>query len=336
MPFVDSVFKYGSIAFVGMDKNCGKTETMNYFLQGATSYNKNIAVTSIGIDGEQKDQVTATAKPEITLYEGDMFLTCEAFYKSRRLVSEILDISDHSTALGRLVTARVLQTGKVMLAGPADTYNLRKDIAKLKRFGAELVVVDGALSRLSIASPTVTDALILSTGAVVAPTIDGIVKKTAYQVELIRIPEINTPFVGDMNNAERGIYCLTEQGLVDSGVDSVFTIGNNIDRLFANGYTIFFSGALNDTVVESFTIQPFVDKIEIVVRDFTKIFVTDKVLNNFLKRGGRIKVVSSSKLLAVSVNPVSVKGYSVSSEDLCDALSQRISQDVYDVRRLQK
>ena len=334
MPFVENVLQYSSVAFVGMDKNSGKTEAMNYFLQKASKYNKSIALTSIGIDGEQKDQVTSTSKPEITICEGDIFLTSERFYQNRKIISEIIDLSSDSTALGRLVTAKALNKGKVLLAGPADTVTLKSHIDRLNAIGADIVVVDGALSRLSIASPTITQSLVLSTGAVVSHLIDDIVKKTSYQVDLIRIEDCETEFLNDMNNSKRGIYNITDKGLVDTEIDSVFTLKNNKSKLFEESKRIYFTGAINDSVIEFLTLQKFVDEIEIVVRDFTKVFVSPRVLAAFRRRGGRITVVNSSKLVAVCVNPISPLGYKVSSEDLCDRLSQTIGQDVYDVKKL--
>lgn len=50
--------------------------------------------------------------------------------------------------------------------------------------------MDGALSRLSLASPAVTEAMILATGAAVAGNIPELVRKTKYVYELIGIEEI--------------------------------------------------------------------------------------------------------------------------------------------------
>lgn len=326
MPFIESILKYESVAFVGMEKNCGKTEAMNYFLKKAVAYDRKIAVTSIGVDGERIDQVTSTSKPEIELFKGDMFLTCELYYKNRRLVSEIIDISQETTALGRLVTAKVLESGKVMLAGPADTAALKREIKKLKNIGCDLVVVDGALSRLSIASPTITDALVLSTGAVVSHRIEDIVEKSAYQVELIRLPKYDSPFLEQMNSCPRGVYSICDNGLINSGIDSVFTIKDSKGKLLENGTNLFFAGVISDAIIEYLTIQPSVKDIEVVVRDFSKIFVSQKTLNSFTNRGGRMFVVNSSKLLAVCVNPVSTLGYTISSEVLCRELSKKIEE----------
>lgn len=97
---------------VGMEKNCGKTECLNYILRNLPSDGPGVCVTSIGLDGERTDQVTGTAKPEIVLRSGMFFSTSETHYRSRRLVSEIVDVSGETTALGRLITARVALEGR--------------------------------------------------------------------------------------------------------------------------------------------------------------------------------------------------------------------------------
>ncbi len=336
MPFVDDILKCRSVAFVGIDKNSGKTEAMNYFLQRASLSNKTLAVTSIGIDGEQKDQVTQTEKPEITLCNGTYFLTCEAFYKMRKLHSEIYDVSHESTALGRLVTAKVLDSGKIMLAGPADTISLKKHISRLQGYDVDTVVVDGALSRVTIASPTITESLVFSTGAVVSNRIDDIVSKSAFQIDLIRISEVVSEFSYQMNMAGRGIYNHTDEGLIYTDIDSIFTLKNQKDKLFDAGKRLFFSGVVNDTLLEFLSLQPFVSEIEVVVRDFTKLFLSKRIYDMFLRKGGKISVVNSSKLMAVCVNPISPLGYKVSSEKLCAELSQAIGQSVYDVKTISK
>ena len=108
MPFIEDIKKYKSIATIGLEKNVGKTETMNYILKRLKDEGIVTAVTSIGIDGETVDIVTETSKPEITIYEGMIFVTSEKHYIKKRFQAEILDVSEKSTALGRLVTARAL------------------------------------------------------------------------------------------------------------------------------------------------------------------------------------------------------------------------------------
>ena len=124
MSFIDEILKYDSLSIVGLQKNTGKTESLKYVLARLPLDEKKVAVTSIGIDGETTDQVTRTQKPEIVLREGMYFGTSEAHYRLRRLVSELVDVSDESTSLGRVVTARALTQGKILLSGPSSTLGL--------------------------------------------------------------------------------------------------------------------------------------------------------------------------------------------------------------------
>ena len=163
-PFIDDILKYDSLSIIGLEKNTGKTETLKYVLDRLPIDKKRIVVTSIGIDGETTDQVTLTQKPEIVLREGMFFGTSEMHYRQRRLVSELIDVSDVTTSLGRVVTAKALTDGKILLSGPASTVGLRQWMADMRRFDIDLVVIDGALSRMSSASPAVSQSMILATG----------------------------------------------------------------------------------------------------------------------------------------------------------------------------
>ncbi len=88
--------------------------------------------------------------------------------------------SIRETALGRLVTARALTAGKIILSGPSDTDSVRALIGGMGRFGVSTVLVDGALSRLSHGSPAVTEAMVLVTGAAVSHSISTLVRQTKY------------------------------------------------------------------------------------------------------------------------------------------------------------
>ena len=190
MGFVTNISDFGSLAIVGLEKNTGKTECLNYILGQLGGQADRFALTSVGIDGESRDQVCQTAKPEIEIPEGMIFVTSEKHYREKRLAAEVLDVSLERTALGRLITARAKMSGKLLLSGPSDTAGLKALIDRLKSRGVGTTIVDGALSRLSLASPAVTEAMILATGAAVAGNIPELVRKTKYVYELIGIEEV--------------------------------------------------------------------------------------------------------------------------------------------------
>ena len=62
MPFISGLTQLRSLSIVGMAKNTGKTECLNYVLRRLwEEYPQvSLALTSIGIDGERRDQVTQT------------------------------------------------------------------------------------------------------------------------------------------------------------------------------------------------------------------------------------------------------------------------------------
>lgn len=309
MPFVGEILKYRSVSIVGLAKNAGKTECLNYIIKRLPLDYFTVAVTSIGIDGETTDQVTGTAKPEITVREGMFFATSEKHFRQKRPLSELYDVGDEDTALGRVVTARALQEGKVLLSGPSGAEALKRWMRSLKDFGIDLVLVDGALSRLSTASPAVSEAMVLSTGAAVSANIRDLVSKTAYVVELIRLP----------------LYTGPDPALRVSSFSSL-----DADAMKGNR-AIEVEGALTDRLLQLVKNGLGEGEIDLVVGDFTKVFCSQELYRAFIRRGGRISVRLKSQLLAVCVNPVAPNGIVLDSDILCKELASRINMPVYDI-----
>ena len=334
MPFMEKIRGCRSLSIVGLEKNTGKTVSLNYVLGRLAEMGISTAVTSIGVDGEQTDSVYATAKPEVRLYEGMRFITSERHYRLRRLVSEIEWIDKRRTALGRLVTARVLSGGMALLSGAAATGILREQIEEQKRDGVELTVVDGALSRLSLASPTVTDAMILATGAAVSPNLQQLVSKTRFVVRMIGLDEVTEKERETLSGVGNGLWALDGEGVAhDLGVRSVFMLSGANNDLYRYGTRLFASGAVSDRLLKMLAAKEEVKETTLIVRDFTKLFITPEVYADYTKRGGELKVLQRSRLIALTLNPTSPHGYAVDSEKACGALEEALGMPVYDVRR---
>jgi hypothetical protein len=331
MTLIDTILQCRTLSITGMAKNTGKTVTLNYLLNQLKALHKVIAVTSIGIDGEKTDQVTQTEKPEIELYEGTLFVTSEYHYRQRQLLSEIIDLSDESTSLGRLVTARVLQAGKVILSGPATTGGVRRVLDRMGEYGVDLTIVDGALSRKSHAAPTVTDGLILSTGAAIAPDLNTIVKKTSELHDLMQLPAYETDKADELLQVENGIFALEDGKPVSLNIPSSLLSDKYKTELFAHGNQLFISGILTDMMLNFLKMQPEAKGCAVVVKDFTKIFVTPMTLRLFQSKGGKLYVLKRPNLIAVTVNPLAPSGFSVLSNVLVEAMERVFSVPVYDV-----
>ncbi|MBR5117826.1 MAG: hypothetical protein IK100_04175 [Muribaculaceae bacterium] len=329
--FIDDILNYDSLSIVGLQKNTGKTECLKYVLARLPLDRKRVAVTSIGIDGETTDQVTRTQKPEIVLREGMYFGTSEAHYRQRRLVSELIDVSDESTSLGRVVTARALTQGKILLSGPSSTSGLQRWMRDTRRHSIDLAIVDGALSRLSLASPAVSQSMILATGAAYSINMSHLIQHTAFIVDLINIGKTSECNMALLGPIDKGIWWIDTDGELHE-MEAVTSLSQQVQfHGMERCKTIYVAGALVDSFLEKVRKNKSLKNVELVVRDFTKIFVTPQQLRLFEKNGGNIKVLQKSKLIAVTVNPTSPSGYVLDSDALCDKLSQAINLPVYDL-----
>lgn len=322
---------YDSLSIVGLEKNTGKTECLKYVLNRLPVEQKRIAVTSIGIDGETVDQVTRTQKPEIVLRQDMFFGTSEMHYRQRRLVSELIDVSDENTSLGRVVTAKALTSGKILLSGPSSSSSMQRWMTSMRRLGIDLVIVDGALSRLSSASPAVSQAMILSTGAAYSANLNTLVQKTAFIVDLINLDLTSEENRRLLQPIEKGVWCIdSDRQLHDLHLASSLAQQISFDGV-ENCETLFVAGALVDGFLEKVINNKVLRETEIVVRDFTRIFVSPQLFRQFLRARGRIRVLQKSKLIAVTVNPTSPSGYVLDSDLLCKTLSETINFPIYDL-----
>jgi hypothetical protein len=231
MPFIEDILKYKSISFVGMEKNAGKTQTLNYVLSRLRTFSKTIALTSIGVDGETTDIVTLTSKPEIEIYPNTTFITSQALYPQREIVSAIEEVSTQTTALGRLIKAKAITQGKILLAGPSDTVNLKKLIEKLEK-NTDLILIDGALSRKTFGSPSITQAMILSTGASLSASLNVVVKKTKFIYQMTQLPQYEGKHSEQLQQIENGIYAITDEGIIDLKIPSLMMIDKYKDKIF--------------------------------------------------------------------------------------------------------
>ena len=329
--FINEILKYDSLSIVGLEKNTGKTESLKYVLERLPLDKKRIAVTSIGIDGETTDQVTHTQKPEIVLRENMFFGTSEAHYRQRRLVSELIDVSDETTSLGRVVTAKALTGGKILLSGPSSSVGLQRWMNEMKRFNIDLVIIDGALSRLSSASPAVSQSMILATGAAYSANVSTLVKKTAFVVELINLDLTSKRNIELLSPIDKGLWIVNKDGeLHYQNAHTSLSQQIHFEGM-DNCSAIYVAGALVDGFLEKVRQNKYLKGVEIVVRDFTKIFVSPQQFRIFEKMGGRIRVLQKSNLIAVTVNPTSPSGYVLDSDTLCKRLSETINLPVYDL-----
>lgn len=334
MPFLEEIKKYRSIATIGLEKNVGKTETMNYILKRLKDEGISVGITSIGIDGESLDQVTETAKPEVTVYEGMYFATSEKHFKEKNFLSEIYDVSSATTALGKVVIGKVLEEGKILLSGPSNGSWIKELIEKFYKMGVSLTVVDGALSRLSVGSPIITEGIILSTGAALSLTVDEIIKKTGHIIRILNLPKVEEKKKDILVNFESGIYKgdLNGKNYKRLPIDSLLSFHKLEENIFKDGCSLFITGALTEKFLNNLNKQNLKEKIELIVTDFTKIFASEESVKRFLKKGNEIKVLYKTNLIAITINPVSPTGVVLNSKEIIEGIKKFTDLPVVNLR----
>ena len=337
MTFIDNILKYRNVAVVGLEKNTGKTECLNYIISNIKDKNLNVAVTSIGIDGETTDQVYGTNKPEITIYENMIFVTSEKQYRLKRITSEIRDIFSRSTtAMGRLVIAKAKNRGKIILSGPPDTTNLKTLLDELRiKHNCTLTLVDGALSRLSFGAPAITDAMILCTGAAVSINLNELIKKTNFVYRLINLPQTTESFRTRLSNMNTGIWAIdNDNDIHDLGISSVFTLNKEGNDIFKYGHKIFVAGAVNNSMLTKMSAQNKYPETILYVKDFTRLFITPEALQTFVKKGNKIVVMDKPNLIAITINPVAPSGYVINPEMLKDEMEKALNIPVFNIKNM--
>lgn len=330
MPFIKAIEQFNSLSVVGMAKNTGKTTCLNYIIRRLQGEGRKIALTSIGVDGEERDVLYDTPKPRIMLHQGMVFVTSEKDFEQRSFPARRLSVSERATPLGRLITAEAQGSGIMVLSGPSDSAWLQEVIATMPAYGVALTLVDGALSRMSLASPAVTDAMILCTGAACSAQQSELIRRTKFRCSLIDLPRVSSSLYDLLFPLDRGVWLLTEQQEVIKIADTVFTPQDGIRKLLPECHSVYVTGALTDDFLRMLATLPQ-NGIRLIVRDFSKLFFSILTYERFVRRGGSIEVLQKPKLLAVCTNPVSPEGIRLDPLVLKEQMQEALQLPVYDI-----
>ena len=169
-----------TVVMLGMCKNAGKTTALCRLIAELNETDRApLAITSIGRDGESTDLVTGTEKPPIYMFEGMLAATAKELLALSDVSREILMTTGLHTSLGEVVIFRARSDGFVQLAGPGIVDHMKQLREELTRFGGKTVLIDGALSRLSLLAGAEGGVCVLSTGASLDRDMEKVVADTA-------------------------------------------------------------------------------------------------------------------------------------------------------------
>lgn len=304
-----------------MSKNSGKTVALNHLIGEA--YNESIAIgiTSIGRDGESLDIVTDTEKPPIFLEEGTLIATARKMMELGDANIEILKVTDYRTPLGEIIIGRIKDGGYVQIAGPQLLSEIKEVSDIMLGLGAEFVIIDGALDRLSQAAPTISQATILATGAVVSRDMNKVIEETLHVVNTLSLPEVEDQEIRNMARElidENQIAVIDENSKIDKiPLKTALNAGHIMaEHIKEDSKYLIIPGSLVKKTLEDLTRTTRKYKnIEIIIKDGTKVFINPKEWMKFMRLGVNIKVLDKINLIGITLNPYSPAGYYFQPEE---------------------
>ena len=307
--------KYETVSIVGMSKNSGKTVTLNHLIHEAMDEGIPVGITSIGRDGENLDIVTETEKPRIYVGPGNYIATAREMLSFSDANIEIIKVTNYRSPLGEIVIGRVKNGGHVQIAGPQLLSESKQVSQAMLQLGAKFVIIDGALDRITSAAPSISQATILSTGAVVSRDMNRVIDETSHVVNLFKLGQVK----GDQTRQiirylmeTNKISIIDEKDQVDIiPVETALGAGNIIgDHLRETSKYIVIPGCLVKSTLEDLTRSSRSYKdVEIIVMDSTKIFINPRDWINFQRQGVKIRVLDKIDLIGLTINPYAPKGY---------------------------
>lgn len=329
--------KYKTLSIVGMSKNAGKTTALNYLIEEAMDEGIRLGVTSTGRDGESQDLVTGTEKPKIYLDQDTIVSVPTQLYELADAGLEILKKTKYSTPLGDLLICRVADSGYVQVAGTPASMDTKRLCAEMLEYGCELILIDGAIDRKSIASPETSDAIILSTGAVLSRNLKKVVEETAHIVTLYSIPELEECEARNLieeNNFDDKIMIIDKDGQIKklnltTGLGASRFIDDEIDE---NTEYVYIPGAFTNSVIADINSKKL-KNIRFVLKNPTKIFLSVMDWGRWRKKGFKVNVLKNIEIAAITVNPWAPSGYTFDSDTMVAAMEEALPDiPIIDVR----
>ena len=313
------------LAIIGLAKNAGKTVTLNTLIREAEKADVKLAIASYGRDGEEIDVITLKKKPLIFIPPNTYFITTEKLFDKSSLQAEVEKETDLDTLLGGV---RIYKSGfhgdSVELAG----VNRGSGMAMIKKNipdDVDLFLIDGALDRRSSAIPSLSDGMILATGAVIGNTPDLIVQRTLDEVERFTLPSCPD---GKISQAVGRILENDQSGLIRNGEIIALTY-NSFGKTMVpaqyrveSGDILVYGGAFTDSAAEEILYDYRALDCTLIVRDGTRLFISRRNLNLLKKSRIRLCVYEPIKLIALTVNPYSPYNFRVDSDLLLDNMRE--------------
>lgn len=320
-----------NLAIVGLAKNVGKTTSLHWVMDEASSLNKRLGLVSIGVDGEQQDVWDYHQKPAIFMQKGMWAVSAKAALQDSHARFRIHDELKASSPLGPVYLIECTHAGTVKLAGTHMMVDIQRAKHRFKQAGIELTLIDGAYDRLAAAAEDIAQHFILCTGAALDARLEIAMKKTEEIITRWQLPRWSGSVDG--YTEDKFVHYLKDHTWQQLPITSVLNRLEGLRKLSASGIdALGIPGALTEGIMHAFLHikQPFTW----VVEDPTKLFLSLETMKRWYRVGGAINIRRKSNLCGIAVSPFSPYGSQANADEWLYAIKS-ISGDlpVIDARR---
>lgn len=314
------------LAIIGLSKNVGKTTVVNHLLETVALPASQLALTSLGLDGEALDALTGLPKPRIVPAAGLLVATARQLLASGTAEVDVLEELPGRTALGTVVLGRVRLPGRIEIAGPTLLSDLVQAARRVQQYGARMLLVDGAINRLGAAAPEVADACILCTGATVGAAARVVARRTVEALERLSTPaalaELRAAFFALPPACRLAAWMPDSQLRVapPETLDPVLAARWVAEQGRKGAVACFLRGAFTDEVAQALLQQwSLVRPLTCLINDPTRLFASAALLRQLKEREVSLAVAQPIQILAVTLSPFA-PGTPLSTEQLAEKI----------------
>lgn len=322
------------ISVVGLEKNIGKTSTVNYLIDLCNQKKKKCLVISTGRDGENLCLVYKVQKPGIKIPKGNYFISAEGLEKNYNLF-QIVDTYQINTIAGRVFLGKALESTEIQAINPGNL-DLICSIAQnvISRGICDIVFVDGSLDRYAHSSSKLSENIVLVTGAQVSGSEEEVSEKTLFALNRLETEECEADIKKRIQRIlEENDFSKTCTVLLGGEKEvyfpySVLDNQNILEKVFEKGY-IFISGVLSERVSELILNKQIFQNI--IVSDSSKIMIDQKQLKRLERNGIKVQCLKKVFVLGISVNSTGIRR-TLNPSSLISKLKEKIpNKYIFDI-----
>ncbi|MCD4827509.1 MAG: hypothetical protein K8Q99_07020 [Acholeplasmataceae bacterium] len=317
-----------TLGIIGLSKNSGKTTTLNAILK--LHKDKKIGLTSIGLDGEDIDQVNFLPKPKICVRPKMVVATATTCLEASKVDYKVLEKTNMQTALGNVYIVEVLTDGHMIIAGPTTNKELN-DVVDLMKNYVDKIYIDGAFNRMTFASIDLLEGIILAVGAVESPIMSQTIDKTKMIVDFFNLKKSH-----DLKEIPEAVLIIQTMNKQYKYSDKkIETLKQELSHIDDELDWIYIKGAVTEKYSNLFT-RKMIGGFSLICDDPTKLLISQKEYLNIKKLKIDMYTINECPLLCVTINPYSPSGNHYDEKEFLDEMRKALNIPVYNVEKMEE